>query len=445
MKRKTVTTLTGITLMSGLAFAAILNMTAGDSRGQDADGKSDSTESYNTAKPVSVEVTRPQRRPLTRSLRMPATLLAGEMADLYAKTSGYVSRVPVDIGDRVARGDVLLVIDVPEMADELRETEAVLEAKRAKIVALKAKAAQAEAMIRIAQSQIGRAKAEYELRKITFGRNEELRNAEAIPQQGLDEARSLLDIADADSRIAEAHVAGAEAEEAAVRADVRVAESQAAVAEAAVARLITLMGYTSIRAPFDGLITERLVDPGAFVRSAVAGSTTPLLRISRVDFIRLTLEIPESDAPYVRRGSGVEIDVKALRGAPIHAKITRTAGAIKPATRTMRAEVELKNPDHRLAPGMYAQVTIELETRQNALLIPSKAIRVRGRKISVLVAGGNIVESIPVRLGYDDGIWVEILEGLSGDERVIVSADNTVATGVRVNAVEIRPSESPSS
>lgn len=445
MKRKTVTTLTGITLVSGLAFAAILNMTAGDSRGQDSDGKSDSAESQNTANPVSVEVTRPQRRPLTRSLRMPATLLAGEMADLYAKTSGYVSRVPVDIGDRVARGDVLLVIDVPEMADELRETEAVLEAKRAKVVALQAKAAQAEAMIRIAQSQIGRAKAEYEFRKITFGRNEELRNAEGIPQQELDEARSLLDVADADSRIAEAHVAGAEAEEAAVRADVRVAESQAAVAEAAVARLKTLMGYTSIRAPFDGLITERLVDPGAFVRSAVAGSTTPLLRISRVDFIRLTLEIPESDAHYVRRGSGVEIDVKALRGAPIHAKITRTAGAIKPATRTMRAEVELKNPDDRLAPGMYAQVTIELETRQNALLIPSKAIRVRGRKISVLVAGGNVAKSIPVRLGYDDGIWVEILEGLSGDERVIVSADNTVATGVPVNAVESRPSESSSS
>lgn len=372
-------------------------------------------------KAVTVEVTTPERRPLTRSLRMPATLLAGEMADLYSNTSGYIAEIKVDIGDRVKRGDALLIIDVPEMGDELRQAQAVLEARRAKVE-------QARAMITIAQAEVQRYKAELDLKTITMGRKQALRGGNAIPQQELDEAKSERDIAVAQLNIAEARVAGGDA-------DVKVAESEVAMALATVARIETLMKYATIRAPFDGVITERLVDPGAFVRSAAEGNTTPLLSVAHIEFIRLALEIPESDAPFVQPGTDVEINVKALGGELIQATITRTARALKANTRTMRAEVRLDNASRRLAPGMYAQVEIRLETKQQAMVIPARALRVRDRDVSVLVANGNVAESIPVKIGYDDGIVVEITAGLSGDERIIVASNGAVVPGAAVRAV----------
>ncbi|MFQ5501388.1 MAG: efflux RND transporter periplasmic adaptor subunit [Phycisphaerae bacterium] len=371
---------------------------------------------------VAVEVTQPERRTLTRELRMPATLLAGEMADLYAKTSGYISTVNVDIGNRVEKGQALLLIDVPEMEDDLRQSQAVLAARRAK-------AAQSEAMIEIARAEVQRAEAEHQLSHINHERKLALRKGKAIPEQELDDAKSRLAISDAALKIAKAHVLSAEA-------DLKVAQSETVVGEANLARLKTLMGYATIKAPFAGTITDRLVDPGAFVRSAAEGTTTSLLSISRVDFIRLALEIPESDAPFVRIGTKVDINVKALGGEPIHAAITRTAGALKPGTRTMRAEVDLKNEDGRLTPGMYAQVVVKLETRQQALMLPSKAVRVRGRNTSVLVANGNTVESRSIEIGYDDGISVEVTGGdLNDDELVIISANSTVAPGAKVKPV----------
>ncbi|MFQ5411458.1 MAG: efflux RND transporter periplasmic adaptor subunit [Phycisphaerae bacterium] len=373
---------------------------------------------------VAVEVTPPERRTLTRELRMPATLLAGEMADLFSKTSGYISKIHVDIGSRVEKDQVLLLIDVPEMADELRQSEAVLEAKRAQ-------ALQSEALIEIARAEVQRAEAAHHLSHLNHERKLALRKGKAIPEQELDDAKSKLAIADAALKIAQARVLSAEA-------DLKVARSKTAVGEADLARLKTLMGYATIKAPFAGMITDRWVDPGAFVRSAAEGTTSPLLSLSRVDFIRLALEIPESDAPFVRIGTKVDIHVKALGGPPIQAAITRTAVALKAGTRTMRAEVDLDNKDGRLAPGMYAQVAIKLETKQQALMLPSKAVRVRGRDLSVLVAHGNIVESRSIEIGYDDGKSVEITGGdLKDDELVIISASSAVAPGVKVKAVRV--------
>ena len=122
--------------------------------------------------------------------------------------------------------------------------------------------------------------------------------------------------------------------------------------------------------------------------------------------------------------------------------MTRTAVALKPETRSMRAEVQLQNPDGDLKPGMYAQVTVKLETRQQAVMVPSRAIRVRGRDISIMVAEGSVAKSIPVKLGYDDGIWVEITSGLSGEEQVIVAANGAVSSGDGIRAVPLTVEDS---
>ncbi|MEE8171277.1 MAG: efflux RND transporter periplasmic adaptor subunit [Phycisphaerae bacterium] len=419
-KHGIVRTVSGTLLITAAATVAVITMSTANSR--DLARAQDANQSGAPADtPIPVEVTTPQRRTVTRPLTMPATLLAGEMADLHAKTSGYITEVAVDIGDRVKKNDALLIIDVPEMIDELRSAEAVLEAKLARVV-------QAESLADTARAQVKRHDAEFELAKLTLSRTTELRQAAAIPQQEMDNARGRLQVAEAMINIAHAAVASAEA-------DIRSAQAQAAVARAAAARLRTLMEYTTLRAPFDGVITERNVDPGAFVRSAAEGASAPLLSIAMTDFIRLALEIPESDVPFVRPGTEVEIDVKALRGDPIHATITRIAVAVKPGTRTMRAEVRLNNDDGRLAPGMYARVVVKLETKEQAMVIPSPAVRVRGRDLSVLVAAGSVARTVPIQLGYDDGIWAEITGGLTGDEQIILPGNSAVAPGAAVAVV----------
>ncbi len=428
MTRQVLGTIIFTAVVTAITVGAVFQLTSSDGRGSALGQEPTASPAGDAAPAVSVQVVSPTLRPVTRSLRMPASLVAGEMADLFAKTSGYVSEVKVDIGDRVAAGDALLVIDVPEMADELRQTEAVLSAK-------KARATRAAAMVEIAEAEELQSRAEHLLSALNHARRSTLRRGNAIPQQQLDEANSELAIADARIRTATARVASA-------KADAAVADAEALVAEAHVAWTRTLMAYATIVAPFAGVITARHVDTGAFVRSAADGTTTALLSISRTDFIRVALEIPEVDAPFVGPGTEVEIDVKALDRPPIKATVTRTAGALKPETRSMRAEVQLQNPDGDLKPGMYAQVTITLETRQQAVMVPSRAIRVRGRDISIMVAEGSVAKSIPVKLGYDDGIWVEITSGLSGEEQVIVAANGAVSSGDALRAVPLTVEDS---
>ncbi|MBW8040557.1 MAG: efflux RND transporter periplasmic adaptor subunit [Planctomycetes bacterium] len=330
--------------------------------------------------PIPVEVVGVIHRPLTRMLNIPATLEAYEKADLYAKISGFVTKVNVDIGSYVQKEKVLMEIAVPEIADKLRQCQAVLEAKQAR----------------------------EKLDEITAKRQEQLAAENAISQQGLDEALSQFAIAKADTKVAESEVA----------------------------RMRTLLEYATITAPFDGVITSRNFDPGAFVRSAADGQTQPLFALAKTDKIRLIIHVPEPEVPFVRAGTKVDVKIKCLNGETIESAVTRTSIALNSNTRTMRAEVDLDNKNGQLAPGMYAQVLVKLEVKGNATLIPSKAIRVRGRDISVLVSRDGIARSCSVETGYDDGIWVEIVGGqLKDNDLIITSASSAVAPGAPVKPI----------
>ncbi len=386
------------------------------------------------SKAVRVEVAKPVRRPMKREVCSPATLMADEVVDIYAKASGYVSKIDVNIGSQVKEGDVLVELSVPEMADELRQVQAVHKAKLSRVQALQAKVAQAQQHVNIAKARVRRYEAEGELETANLKRKEELFAGKAIPQQAVDEARSANAIAVAQLQIAHADVSGAASELQAVQADVAVAESQALVAQANTNKIRTLMTYASIRAPFDGVITERNVDHGAFVRSAQEGMTTSLLQIAKIDRMRVVVEISETDVPFVRVGASVTIDVKALDQGPIQATMTRIASSIKPSTRTMRAEIDIDNSAGNLTPGMYAAATIALESKTQAMMIPSKALRMDNKQTIVMVAANGQAQSMPIDVGYDDGIWAEVLSGLSGDEAVITATSGSVTSGAAIIA-----------
>jgi len=434
MNRRSWTPMIGSALVVGIAAAAMIPiLSAGNSASAQTGGAAEGA----AGKPVSVEVVSPQHRTLEQVLKIPASLEPGEVAQLYAKTSGYVQDLNVDIGSRVEKDDVLLAIDVPEMMDELRQVEAVLAAKKARVLALRAKVHQADSRIATAKAEIRRREAELALGRITADRKKKLFDEQAIPEQDLDEANSRLAVMQAEVQIAQANADAAEAEKAAVEADVSVAESQVAVEEANLTRLRTLMSYATIRAPFSGVITERFVDPGAFVRSAAEGATTPLLTIARVDYVRLVMNVPESDASHVSVGTQIEAQCDHLGPQPLKATITRTAMALRENTRTMRVEADIDNADGRLMPGLYARTSVLLKSEAQAMMIPSKAVRVRGSDITVLVADGSVARAKPITLGYDDGIWAEIKNGLSGEEQIIVSSSGVVAPGAPVVATQV--------
>ncbi len=385
-------------------------------------------------KATSVEVRNPTRRAMSRELRVPASIVADEQVDMFAKTSGYVSEVQVDIGSQVKAGDVLVRIDVPEMTDELRQAEAVVQAKKANVAALKEKANQVGRKVDIAKAQGKRHDAELDLERINLARQQELRSGNAIPEQKLDEAKIAHAIAEAQAQIGRAEIAGAEAEQQAVLADVQVADADQMVAQAKLAKLQTLMEYASIKAPFDGVITHRGVDRGAFVRSASEGMATSLLQIAKVDRLRAVLDIPEIDIPYVRVGTAVQLEVNAMGDKVLASQIVRTARALRPSTRTMRAEVDLDNRDGRLAPGMYARAAVSLETKSQALMIPSKALQGSGDEKFVFVSANGKAEVKPIHIGYDDGIWVEVLDGVSEADLVITASSGALTAGMPVTS-----------
>ncbi len=385
---------------------------------------------------VRAEVVTPENRPLLRTVSLPGSVRADELVDLYAKISGFVGTINVDIGSRVKRGDVLVQIDVPEMQDELRQAKSLVQAKEAKVRALRAKAGFAEQQVLTASADVQQYAAKYALGQVNLKRNRELREGNAIPEQMLDQAQSDHAVAEAQVAMARINVAAARAQKRAVEADVEVAKADAGVVRADVARLQTWLEYTQIRAPFDGLITMRNVDHGAFVRSAAEGITPSLLQIAKDDRVRIVMEIAEGEAPFVRSGTAVTVAIAALGGDPFSATITRIAGTVNPRTRTMRAEADVENADNRLTAGMYATVVVNLESKQQAMMIPSKAIRAEGADTLVLVVDNGIAKSKPVSLGYDDGIWVEVLSGLDGSEAIITATSGAVTVGMAVASVK---------
>ncbi len=385
---------------------------------------------------VRAEVVKPVYRPLLRKVRLPASIRADELVDLYAKTSGFVGTIDVDIGSRVNKGDIVVQIDVPEMLDELRQAKSLVQAKEAKVRALQAKAAQAAQEVRTASADVQEYVAKYKLGEINLKRKQELREGDAIPEQMLDEAQSAHAVAAAQVERARTSVAAAQAQQQAVEADVEVAKADAGVVRADVARLQTLMEYAQIKAPFDGIITMRNVDHGAFVRSAAEGTTVSLLQIAKIDRVRIVMQIAEGDVAYVRPGTAVTVTIGALGGQPISAVITRTAGAVNPQTRTMRAEADLDNADNLLTTGVYAIVAVTLESKEQAMMIPSKAIRTAGKDTIVLVVNDGVAHPRPISIGYNDGIWAEVLTGLNGNEAIITATSGAVTAGTAVAAVQ---------
>jgi len=220
---------------------------------------------------------------------------------------------------------------------------------------------------------------------------------------------------------------------------VDTAKGKADIAKANLERTETLLGFAKIIAPFSGVITRRLVDPGAFIPAASSGSTaqnSALFTIMDFSKVRVQTAVPEPEVPLIKNGLAVKISVEELPGRPLDGSITRFAHALDDSTKTMLAEIELPNEGAALRPGMYASVRIIIERKPDALILPSDALLVEKNRTSIFTIADNKAKRLTIKTGFNDAGVVEIQEGVTPNQSVILLGKQTLVDGQPVVLAE---------
>jgi len=329
-----------------------------------------------------------------RQLTLPAALAANQQTLVYARASGYVSRWLVDIGDRVKKGQLLLQLDTPELDQQLAQSRASL----------------LQTIAALAQAEANR-----EYAYVTARREQELFTKLLISAQENDQAQTQAAVWNANVNAAKANVAAQRAN---------------------VAQLVQLVSFGKVYAPYNGTITRRLVDVGTLVNAGAGTNAAALFEIAATDPMQAYVDVPQVFAPSVRVGAEARIAVRNFRGRVFTGRITRTAGALDPASRTLRTEVDLPNPKGELLSGMYVEVSLDVAVSHQVVRVPSSAIIADSRGVHVAVVDGSgKVHLVAVTTGLDNGNTIEVVAGLSGGEQVIAAPPGDVTDGMQVQPV----------
>ncbi|MBI1901602.1 MAG: efflux RND transporter periplasmic adaptor subunit [Planctomycetia bacterium] len=295
-----------------------------------------------------------------------------ERTDVYAKASGFLAKIHVDIGDRVEKDQVLAELSIPEMEQERAQKEALVDEADAAVGQAQAAVdaapdliAAAEAKVREAKARLAQYQAEVDFRELEFQRHEKLHDSKSIPDSLLEEKRKLRQAAQAayaaavaavDSAQADARVEQSRAKQA--KANLRFAQARLKVAKANLRQTEVLLEYAQVRAPYAGLITHRFVDTGDFAQSAADSKAEPLFTIVSDDRLRIITDVPFDHASWIRSGQKATVTVNGINGRQFAGHVRRTAGVLDPKTHTLRVEVELSDAADGIRPGMYGSVTI---------------------------------------------------------------------------------------
>jgi RND family efflux transporter MFP subunit len=385
-----------------------------------------------------VEVCHPQKGGITRTSTQPGSVHWFERAELFAKVSGYLKEQSVDIGSPVKQGELLAVIDNPEVIKEADRDAAALAQVKAAVLQAEARVnttaadlEAARALVKKAQAEILRYTSERKYRALQLARYEGLLEKKAVPEQLVDEEREHYEAAVSAERSAEAEVytakarvTSAEAMVEQAKADLAEAKETVKVAESTLAKAKVFVDYTQIVSPYTGVVTFRGFHRGDFIRSAESGgSDTPILTVARTDKVRVVTYVPDRDVPYTNVGDKAELTLDALPDETFVGAVTRFAQTEDPQTRTMRTEVDMENPDDRLREGMYGTLSIILHKSPQSLTVPTGCLtgKTGQGKASVFVIRDGRVHQTEVKTGTDNGLRIEILSGLNPEDNVVVN------------------------
>jgi RND family efflux transporter MFP subunit len=345
------------------------------------------------------------RGDLSSTLTVAGEFQPYQEVELHAKVSGYIRKINVDIGDRVKSGQVIATLEVPELTAQVAGSQAEVRHSQSEIAR--------------AQSGVELAEANYAAVHAAYTRLSEASKQRPglVAEQELDDSRAR-DL-DAQARINVAKSA------------LEASKEQLGVSQADNQRVQSLEDYSVVTAPFTGVITMRYADVGSLIQAGTASNTQsmPVVRVAQSDLLRLRMPVPEEEVPFIKIGGDVSIKLQAT-GKTFTGKIIRFTRELTTSTRTMLAEVDVPNPDLTLSTGMTAQTTIVLQAQTNVLTVPAGAVLKEEGQASVLVVDiDNKVQKVPVTLGIQSPDRIEITQGLSELQSVIVSGQTNYQPG----------------
>ena len=327
---------------------------------------------------------------------LPATTLGFEAANIFARTSGYVAKRYVDIGDHVKAGQLLAEITAPEVEDQI---------------------AQFQNSLQQAHEMTGQNQAQQSLAQVTWGRDSVLVRQGWVTQQQGDSDRFSLQ--------AQQHATQA-------------AHFNTAAMQAQLSFFNQQRVYQKVVAPFDGVITQRNIDVGSLITADASGGTS-MFSLIHSDVIRVWVYVPQDDAFGVRPGVDAVIRVPAMPNLTFHGQVARIADALQPGTRTLLTEVDVPNPDGALQPGVYCTVELKIPRQSPALIVPASAIifNQNGMQVAVVASGAVHLHKIVVTTDY--GTEVEVSEGVKPGDQVILQPPVNLADGDKVNTIKATP------
>ena len=370
---------------------------------------------------VVVGVTTVRRMPLERRLTLSSELVPFQEIDVYAKESGYVRELKVDYGTRVKKGQLIAVLEIPELEAQLRQDDAAIKSMMEQVTH--------------AEHELSRVKAQHDVIHLQSTRLTAVAESKPglVAQQEVDDAQGK-DLAAEDA---------VESSQSALES----VKSQVTLAQAKLVHDQAIYDYSRITAPFDGVITQRDANLGTLVQAGTNSTTNvlPLVKLSEDDLFRLVIPVPESYVRNIRIGDPIAVRVPALnRNLP--GKVARFSVDVKEDTRTMHTEVDVPNPGRALIPGMYAEATLVLEKKDNAVAVPLQAVSHESGNPSLFIVNSDSkIEIRPVTLGLETADNIEVLSGAADGDRVVVSERSGLKPGasVHVQLVQVPHYEAP--
>jgi RND family efflux transporter MFP subunit len=383
---------------------------------------------------VPVTVVRPERAPAATEFVLPGNIQAIEETALYARVNGYLHERFVDIGARVRAGQVLAVIETPELDQELVQANAALAQAEVGVPQTQAKLNQARATHQQARAGLEQARATLALAQVAKDRwNALVERQGAVSRQEADEKRTAAEVGQANVAAAQATVEATRASVSVAEAEVAAARTTVAAQQANVQRLTALRSFQQLTAPFDGIITARTVDRGALITAGSAGASAPLFRMARAERLRIYVRVPQTWVRALTPGGQARVLVPEFPGLAFLGQVVSTAGALDQASRTLLTEVQIPNDDGSLLPGMFANVHFAITRAEPPLWLPATALILGAGGLQVaVVRDDQTVHFQTVEVGHDLGQKIEIVAGLTGTESVIVNGGDGLREGLRV-------------
>ena len=329
-----------------------------------------------------------------RAVLLPGSVQPLEETVIYARASGYVRKWNADIGDKVKDGQLLAELDTPELDSQIE---------------------QARAQLVQAQATLEQSKANRELSKTNLDRYQKLAPSGVVSQADLDQRHAMAQVDEA---------------------NVLVAQATIVAQEANIRRFSQLKSFARVTAPFGGTVTQRTIEVGSLV---TAGNGQPMYKVAAMDPARVFVQVPQDVAPGVRAGLAANVTVREYPGKTFLGTVSRAAGELDPATRTMNTEVRVPNADSLLLGGMYTQVGLTLPSPHRVVDVPSTAVTsdAHGSRVAVVDATSTL-HLVSVVIERDTGPIVEISSGLTGSERLAKLWSAQFVEGMQVQVSEAR-------